>query len=511
MKFPVLAKLTVFKGAILLIWINLLSGMSYDFQMSHLTIPTNLLYIYYSVMTTTPLFGWIADAWIGRYKVILYSIIAQTVSCVILNISLVLPYSSLIMYIQYTISVLNCVVLVAVQVTLLPFIVDQMMGGSGDELSSAVNWWMWSSYTSDVFFYLISPDIPTVIFIYTFSTAFSLASLILFKHWLAKETLINYPLKLIIRVIDYARKNKYPLNRSALTYWEEEFPSRVDLGKEKYGGPFSEEEVENVKTFIRLLPLIFVIALSGLYYIPETYINNHLLSVRSEAEYWYGLVQQTQFQIQITVVLGVPIFHFILSPILQKQFTRFTMLRQIIFGLLLQLTGSIGFLIIEVVGHTITPNATCMFQESPSAVPINIDSTWSNIPEFVNTLGVVIGTLGILKFIVAQSPLQMRGLLFGCYFGFAGVFRLSGINLYKCFINFPHIPPSCGFYFHLTNTLILIVIFILFIILSKLYKLRQRNNPVNVHLIVGDHVERYIAQREQFEESSQSYGTMEGD
>uniref|UniRef100_A0A1X7SJY2 Uncharacterized protein n=1 Tax=Amphimedon queenslandica TaxID=400682 RepID=A0A1X7SJY2_AMPQE len=38
------------------------------------------------------------------------------------------------------------------------------------------------------------------------------------------------------------RKHKYPENRSALTYWEEEAPSRLDLGKNKYGGPFTEEE-----------------------------------------------------------------------------------------------------------------------------------------------------------------------------------------------------------------------------------------------------------------------------
>ena len=56
------------------------------------------------------------------------------------------------------------------------------------------------------------------------------------------------PLKLIARVLHYARKHKYPENRSALTYWEEEAPSRLDLGKEKYGGPFTEEEVEDVKT-----------------------------------------------------------------------------------------------------------------------------------------------------------------------------------------------------------------------------------------------------------------------
>uniref|UniRef100_A0A1X7V432 Uncharacterized protein n=1 Tax=Amphimedon queenslandica TaxID=400682 RepID=A0A1X7V432_AMPQE len=50
-------------------------------------------------------------------------------------------------------------------------------------------------------------------------------------------------------------KHKYPENRSALTYWEEEAPSRLDLGKEKYGGPFTEEEVEDVKTVFRMLPL----------------------------------------------------------------------------------------------------------------------------------------------------------------------------------------------------------------------------------------------------------------
>ena len=57
----------------------------------------------------------------------------------------------------------------------------------------------------------------------------------------------------------YGRKHKYPENRSALTYWEEEAPSRLDLGKGKYGGPFTEEEVEDVKTFFRMLPLFIAV------------------------------------------------------------------------------------------------------------------------------------------------------------------------------------------------------------------------------------------------------------
>ena len=82
----------------------------------------------------------------------------------------------------------------------------------------------------------------------------------LFKHWLdtTPQTTTN-PFKLIARVLHYARKHKYPENRSALTYWEEEAPSRLDLGKEKYGGPFTEEEVEDVKTTFRLIPLFICI------------------------------------------------------------------------------------------------------------------------------------------------------------------------------------------------------------------------------------------------------------
>uniref|UniRef100_A0A1X7SHJ2 Uncharacterized protein n=1 Tax=Amphimedon queenslandica TaxID=400682 RepID=A0A1X7SHJ2_AMPQE len=76
-----------------------------------------------------------------------------------------------------------------------------------------------------------------------------------FKHKLENISLIKNPIKLIIRVLCYARKHKYPQNHSTLTYWEEEAPSRLDLGRNKYGRPFTEEEVEYVKTVFRMLPL----------------------------------------------------------------------------------------------------------------------------------------------------------------------------------------------------------------------------------------------------------------
>ena len=40
-----------------------------------------------------------------------------------------------------------------------------------------------------------------------------------------------------------------------LSHWEEDIPSRLDLGKSRYGGPFTTEQVEDVKTVFRVFSL----------------------------------------------------------------------------------------------------------------------------------------------------------------------------------------------------------------------------------------------------------------
>ena len=83
--------------------------------------------------------------------------------------------------------------------------------------------------------------------------------------WLIIEPKSPQFLIAIFRVLKFAAKHKAPLNRSALTYWEEDIPSRIDLGKSKYGGPFTTEQVEDVKTILRLLVVsspLFIVFLS---------------------------------------------------------------------------------------------------------------------------------------------------------------------------------------------------------------------------------------------------------
>ena len=80
------------------------------------------------------------------------------------------------------------------------------------------------------------------------------------RHWFDREALCrDNPYLTIYRVLNFARKHKHPLQRSAFTYCENYIPSRLDFAKERYGGPFSTKQVESVKTFARILIVLFSI------------------------------------------------------------------------------------------------------------------------------------------------------------------------------------------------------------------------------------------------------------
>ncbi len=69
------------------------------------------------------------------------------------------------------------------------------------------------------------------------------------RRWFITDSGIGNPYKEVARVVSFARKQKIPIRRSAFTYWEDDIPTGLDLGKSKYGGPFTTEQVENVKSF----------------------------------------------------------------------------------------------------------------------------------------------------------------------------------------------------------------------------------------------------------------------
>ena len=75
-------------------------------------------------------------------------------------------------------------------------------------------------------------------------------------HWFLIDSGSRNPYKLVFKVLKFAKDHTNPVHRSAFTYCEDELPSRIDLGKEKYGGPFTTEQVEDVKAFLGILRVL---------------------------------------------------------------------------------------------------------------------------------------------------------------------------------------------------------------------------------------------------------------
>ena len=102
-----------------------------------------------------------------------------------------------------------------------------------------------------------------------------------------------------------------------------------------------------------------------------------------------------------------------------------------------------------------------------------------------------------LEFIIAQSPHEMRGFMVGLWYAAYGLGHIIDI--------FGRYPFNCkevivcqNLYYYVLKTAVIVVTLILFVILAKQYKLRVRENEINIHLIAEEHYERYMDQEEEF-------------
>ena len=151
----------------------------------------------------------------------------------------------------------------------LPFLTDQIVGATSTELSAVVRWYYWTysiggslAYITVFYYKSINLHQVSLSLIIAIPLVVIIISDCLCWQWLDRTHKVTNPIKLIIQVLNYARKHRYPERRSAFTYIDEEQPTRMDYGKEKFGGPFTEEEVEDVKTVLRLLPLVICLSIS---------------------------------------------------------------------------------------------------------------------------------------------------------------------------------------------------------------------------------------------------------
>ena len=236
---------------------------------------------YCLILFLFPVFGLLTDIKTGRYKMIIIGVYFSFASWVTCGIAVIINFYFkninalywLILGLGYFLQVLGYS---SFRSNIVQFNIDQLIGASADKLNAVI---YWHSVTIPIVFVILEIVKCLMSDFYLFSYVVSgvsvstvIVSNFLFKHWLDITPHIINPVKMIAKVLNYARKNKYPRNRSALTYWEEDYPLRLDLGKEKYGGPFSEEQVENVKTVLRLIPIL--VSLVGLMCAEEVRLFN---------------------------------------------------------------------------------------------------------------------------------------------------------------------------------------------------------------------------------------------
>ena len=431
-----------------------------------------------------PLLGLLADVWIGRYKAILIGLVLCFISWIIIGIGFIVEsylISTELFWICFIFaSMLNFCGYSSFIANIIQYNINQLVGASADELNSVMYWHILSEPLVKFLFYLLqclfysSKYFIMITFIASgVSVSLVLVSHSFFKHKLENISLIKNPIKLIVRVLCYARKHKYPENRSALTYWEEEAPSRLDLGKNKYGGPFTEEEVEDVKTVFRMLPLFIgfvAIGLSNDYYwsAVDSFTLPTCLAV-TDSQYFF-----------CSVILML-VYLFFIRVCFYKYIP--SMLTRMSVGIFLAFIVTVSKVIIFVI------------ERYPD---INKIGKLLFIPKTILSSCYVLLYPASVEFTVAQSPVDMRGVMVGLWYATS-----CGLGfLISAMLKFPFNCESqyicTSFYYYITKSVLVLITLIAFVILAKRYKYRVRENEVNIVQIVDDHYQRYMDQEEQY-------------
>ena len=224
-----------------------------------------------SVLLAAPIFGWLADAKLGNYKVMKIGIGLSLTASVLVSLFGLLNYNTSLSSNQNMgvrtallvgISLFYWTATVILLVSSFQLSLEQMPDASAENITSLISWFVLTMATGiwagDVICGLllacVSYNQPDLYQALTLLPVMLASVTFISFHFLSPKWLIIEPkspqyLKNIYSVLRFAAKHKAPVNRSALTYWEEDIPSRIDLGKSRYGGPFTTEQVEDVKTF----------------------------------------------------------------------------------------------------------------------------------------------------------------------------------------------------------------------------------------------------------------------
>ena len=455
-----------------------------------------------------PLAGCLADIRWGRHKTVVNSLYFTFWSSVLIitlgglgticfiPIMVLTPYQ--LNTIQITTIVVVCTLfglpsffgailllcsLVAFSANVIQYGMDQLHDAPADDSVVYIHWYVWTIFL--VMLVVRSSTLWTFIFLSGPILYFSVIPLALLllgitlcvyrckRNFFLVESGSRNPYKLVYKVSKFAKEHSNPIRRSAFTYCEDELPSRFDLGKEKYGGPFTTEEVENVKAFFGILCVLLT---TGPTLMAE--IANDL----SASQLYSG------FAAPLIIVVSIPLYLGLLRPFIHNYIPG--MLKRMGLGMILLLLSCLCSF-----AMSFFQSNNCSTEYYDNSTYIDCDSAFPydqpkyslyyiSIQNIFNAVGYMLFYIASYEFICAQSPHSMKGLLIGTFFAIKGVFQLLGVLVIYApivFLSETHRFGNGGFTYYLINVVIALIGLIAFTITARRYQYRQRDEPDNIY------------------------------
>ena len=500
-----------------------------------------------------PIGGLIADLRYGRYKVIKLSLINNWVGALIVSVGGILFSTKLYTHTyrdSHTLaSKVASTVIASLFFALLGFGIggfqsnavqfglDQLLDASSEELSLFLHWFVWTENVGKLI-----PCLSTAASycskqgtLIGYSTllylALSTVCLVLVcckRRWFNCENVVGNPYRNVYRVLKFTAKHGKPLgHRSALTYSDDVRPSRIDFAKQKYGGIFTTEVVEDVKTFLRILLMLLAITPMFYFEVSTSYLfpiyGLHLgknVSVSTECTYEWMLFESGTLSPIISVV-AIPLYIILVYPHIKRWVPR--IIYRMGIGMVLKTTSVITMFIIQVVANsTASHEYKCLFlaeyrehYNNHFTQTLDFPTQALIIINILNGIASPLINITVLEFISAQSPHTMKGLLLGVFYAFRGLFITLG-----CVATFPFAQEKlwedqrgmldCGFYYYLSNSVLGVIGLVVFLSVARRYRNRERDDPPYTHQYAEDYYSRYASRptTRLVEEEVESYGTI---
>ena len=532
-------------------------------QYEHSIIKIGVIVLLGITFLSYPLLGYIADVCLTRYRTLkcsfIFLIVGCTIGLILLLLSIVVNLTEMLekrshfnddqssMFIS-SISGIPLIALITTGVGLfeanaLQFGLDQLLEAPTPKLIAFIHWYYWThNVVQLVVMYLTigctaidtrlkpfshyeaQPIRDSLLF--TFVAILGLAavgSLVLLhrsnRHLYILRAGLN-PFKNIYRVLKYSWNHKVPEHRSAFTYWEEDIPRHIDLGKNKYGGPFTNEEVEDTKTFLRILPLL--LCLFGYHLAGDGYSAPDQLQ-RTSCPSLPVLLLTVFNPLHIStlvVVVGIPLYRLIINKC-SRHITKVRMLTKMWMGLYLSLVQVVLYIIV-VINHdskywlqhssvaclvdihqhlVYSPVDACLkmrsklFNNSCETTDNPVDNTylWFIIPQLLNGLSSLLVSMTVFEFICAQAPCTTQGLLIGLWYATFSI-RYLLVDLVDALL----IEKTSWLMFEGMKVFLILVSLVLFSCVSRRYRYRQRDEIVNVQGMIEDTHDKWLDQEEEY-------------